>query len=933
MISLRIAIIFLASVAMSPGAEVTTASASKPAAASRIPPTLKEVIIVTKTHLDIGYTDLIERVLTRYRTSMVDVALKNCEEARALPPEQRFVWTLPGWAGTQILWPGQTPERREGILRAFREGRFVTHALPFTMHSESLEVEEITRGLRYASDLARMLGQPLPHDAKMTDVPSHSWILPVILRHSGVTFLHIGCNGASSSPEVPDLFWWEGPDGSRLLTMYTAKSYGADLIPPKDWPHQTWLALMHTGDNHGPYNSAEVKKILDRAARELPGVKVRFGRLSDFGDAILKENPNLPVVRGDMPDTWIHGLMSMPDSTGLARQTRPQLLALDALDTQMRIWGLQTSPLKDALAKAYDGSLLYGEHTWGKNSGSVGHRFGAEWKQKLAQGYYKEFLKSFDDHRNWIRSAAAISEPELDARMKALARGVKVSGARVVVYNPLPWRRDAVARVKWPAASNAPAALKDVENGSATATAREGEMLVFLARDLPPMGYRSYVAMDIGAAKDASKTAGVLICDDAAQTIENDFLKVTLDAKRGGARSVVDKKSGCELVDPKSAYVLGQYLYERFDESNVKAFVDAYAKIKVDWAFNDFGKKGMPDVDTYRYQAASPKDFDLKFETNEVFIAAVFTSKAGAGVPDATETRIVLYRNQPFLDVEWRMPSKTPDPLPEGGWLCLPLNIPAPQFRLGRLGGIMDPAKDVVRGANRNIFCLNSGMTALGEDGRGVGLCALDSPLVSIETPGLWKYSKDFIPKRADVFVNLYNNMWSTNFPLWIGGELKSRVRVWAASSKASSSSDRSDQSDPSDASDGLAQSKGSGAANLASLITPSWEARMPCLAAAFEGEAGALPPAKSGIGLSRKGALVTAFGANPDGEGTLLRVWEHAGLGGPCRIQLPKGVNASSAQPCDLRGQSSGEPIPIRDGALDIPLGPFAPYSVVLKP
>ena len=37
----------------------------------------------------------------------------------------------------------------------------------------------------------------------MTDVPSHSWVMPTLLEHAGVDFLQIGCNPASSSPDVP----------------------------------------------------------------------------------------------------------------------------------------------------------------------------------------------------------------------------------------------------------------------------------------------------------------------------------------------------------------------------------------------------------------------------------------------------------------------------------------------------------------------------------------------------------------------------------------------------------------------------------------------------------------------------------------------------------------------------------------------------------
>jgi hypothetical protein len=81
--------------------------------------------------------------------------------------------------------------------------------------------------------------------------------------------------------------------------MYTAEDYGTGLIPPRNWPHKTWLALIHTGDNHGPPTANEVAALLERARRDLPGVRIRLGRLSDFSDAIKKEKPDLPIVRAD----------------------------------------------------------------------------------------------------------------------------------------------------------------------------------------------------------------------------------------------------------------------------------------------------------------------------------------------------------------------------------------------------------------------------------------------------------------------------------------------------------------------------------------------------------------------------------------------------------------------------------------------------------
>lgn len=79
-----------------------------------------EVVVVFKTHFDIGFTDYAHAVVEKYRTSMIDQALEVCERNREQPPQRRFTWTVPGWPMTQILWSGQTPERRERITQAIR---------------------------------------------------------------------------------------------------------------------------------------------------------------------------------------------------------------------------------------------------------------------------------------------------------------------------------------------------------------------------------------------------------------------------------------------------------------------------------------------------------------------------------------------------------------------------------------------------------------------------------------------------------------------------------------------------------------------------------------------------------------------------------------------------------------------------------------------
>lgn len=69
----------------------------------------------------------------------------------------------------------------------------------------------------------------------------------------------------------------------------------------------------------------------------------------------------------------------------------------------------------------------------------------------------------------------------------------------------------------------------------------------------------------------------------------------------------------------------------------------------------------------------------------------------------------------------------------------------------------------------------------------------------------------------------------------------------------------------------------------------------------------------------------MTAFCPNPDGAGTVLRVWEQAGNAGEVTVALPKGVKVDNVQPVNLRGEAAGEPIAVRDGSFSFHLGAWS--------
>jgi len=841
----------------------------------------EQIIVVCKTHFDIGYTHRVKDLMEYYRTTMIDRALDLMDKSMSLPSEQQFVWTSPGWVMEKVLedWPGQTPERRQRLDAAMKSGKFVTHALPFSIAAELLEPEEFARGYQFADTVSRRYGLPLARGAKTTDVPSQGRALATGLAQGGVKFMHIGCNWPSGYVhDLPPLFWWEGPDGSRVLTMYssiygTCTAFwpwgglddpwiGHNLLPPPNWPYKTWIAIIVTGDNSGPPNADGVESIFAEVAAKLPGVKIRMGTMEEFAAAILTEKPNIPVVKGETPDTWIHGAMCDPGGMRTARNVGPLMPAVEVLNTQLRTWGVAVADPARELARAYEQSLLYNEHTFG-GAASVD-----TYNDKIPPAN-AGLEASWEDKTDYIRTAGKIATSLLDANLAALAQAVNRAGPRVVVYNPLPWMRSGMVEL----------------SGQSS----------FLAENVPACGYRTFPATPPRPPATA-----------AGDTLENEFYQVKLDPVRGTIGSLVDKRSGREWVDAAAAQGLGQYLNERFDKGQTDGYCRAYQQGRWgDTLHPGMHKPGLPGGVPYR--AASGGNGTLSLTGNATVSTATMDMPGDpANHLPATSLRVTLYRGQPYLDLELTIKDKAKDNWPEADWLCLPFKVSAPQFRVGRNLGIMDPAKDILPGANRHLYAVGTGVTLTAADGSGIAVCPLDHPLISLDTPGMWKFSLDFIPKKPVVYLNLYNNQWNTNYRYWYPGTWSSRVRLWTFGRNATS--------------------------NLA-LITPSLEARHPLVAARADGAGGILPAEQTGLAVSRPGATITAFGSDFCGrKGTLLRIWEQAGVSGVLTVTLPPEMKFVAATPVNLRGEKSGGPLAIERGTLKFNLNAFTPASFALE-
>lgn len=304
--------------------------------------------LVFKTHLDIGFTDHAEAVRRVYHERFIPQALATAEHFwREDSSAPRFIWTTGAWLVHDHLATA-TPAQVARLERAIERGLIRWHGLPFTTHSELMSPPLFRAGLTYSAELDARFGMTT-RAAKMTDVPGHTLGIVPLMAEAGLRFLHIGVNTASPVPDLPDVFRWRAPGGAEIVVMYQA-SYGETHLPHG---MTDALSFAHTEDNIGPQSVPQTVHVLRALARRHPRARIRAATLEDYGALLWERRGELPVVTGEIGDSWIHGAASDPPKLARFR-------ALQRLYDRFEAEGL--SPARLAFGR---GLVMVAEHTWG----------------------------------------------------------------------------------------------------------------------------------------------------------------------------------------------------------------------------------------------------------------------------------------------------------------------------------------------------------------------------------------------------------------------------------------------------------------------------------------------------------------------------------------------------------------------------------------
>ncbi len=311
---------------------------------------MKKVFVVSKTHLDLGFTDYAESIRRKYIDTFIPEAIDLAEKVNT-DGKKYFIWTTGSWIIKEAL---KDEKGKDKLLKALKEGNIVPHAMPFTTHTELLDEDTLDFGLSIVDGLDEIRGRKTVA-AKMTDVPGHTkGIVPFLQKH-GIKLLHIGVNGASALVDVPDCFLWKNGD-SEIVVIYSG-AYGGAF--KSDFVEEI-LYFDHTLDNHGAPSPEKVLAHFENIQREYPDYEITAGTMDDFADIIWEVRHKLPVFEGEMGDSWIHGAATDPYKSACLR-------ALMSLKRRWLSDGSLTGESEEYRAFS-DALLCIAEHTCGMDS-------------------------------------------------------------------------------------------------------------------------------------------------------------------------------------------------------------------------------------------------------------------------------------------------------------------------------------------------------------------------------------------------------------------------------------------------------------------------------------------------------------------------------------------------------------------------------------
>ena len=377
----------------------------------------------------------------------------------------------------------------------------------------------------------------------------YNWQLPQIYAKSGmgyfVTQKLLWAHEFTTFPYK--LFWWQAPDGSRLLTYFPHDYAGGIDAEPLATDLSIWMPsiygskltdspeMMHlygVGDHGG----GPTRVMLDHAdqlrAPETVYPKLEFSFARDFFSDIEKKMPTMqvPTWNGELYFQYHRGVFTTQAETKRRiRRAEENVLNAEEFASLALLYG---KPYPDNMEQIWKNLLFDHFHDIMPGSGIAVNYLDA-----------KRNLENVDRAANDITRS---SLKEIAAHIDTHSEGTPI-----VLFNSLSWSRTGVTELE----AQLAVPEKQIEVVDSSGRKAESQLLAMdadthrarflLLTKTPSLGYQTYFVR--GA---ASAPAVHSLLKASGDTLENEFIRVKVDPQTGCMTSLFDKRSGTEALAP-----------------------------------------------------------------------------------------------------------------------------------------------------------------------------------------------------------------------------------------------------------------------------------------------------------------------------------------------------------------------------------------------
>jgi alpha-mannosidase len=400
----------------------------------------------------------------------------------------------------------------------------------------------------------------------------YNWQLPQIYKRSGVDCFVTQKMAWNDTNQLPlKLFWWQSPDGSRVLT-YFPHNYVNEIDPidmarafahaRQDNPGTTEMMHLYGIGDHG---GGPTRAMLDAGDRWLAPDKayaqLHFGDAQSFFSAVEKEvdTTHAPV--------WNYKTLAAGDTKLPPPPAGLWSLPVwnDELYLEFHRGVMTTQAAHKRNMRESEEEMLNAEKwssiAWLSGTPYPAPQLNEAWKKVLFNQFhdlaagsgigviYKDAQKDYDMVRFTAQAATGEALGTIASYVDTQSRR---RGVPVLVFNPLAWVRSGVVdfTVQLPEAARGIEIVDEAgqvlaSESSLSNAATHTFSVRAVVPDVERLGYMLVYARP--ATAGARRASEVQVSADG-HTLENQFLRVTVDAKTGCISSLVNKKTNFDSI-------------------------------------------------------------------------------------------------------------------------------------------------------------------------------------------------------------------------------------------------------------------------------------------------------------------------------------------------------------------------------------------------